>query len=48
MTVVARLLEWALPHVEDTLNEGKAVYEFVDEQLEVETVGIVPSYLKEG
>lgn len=48
MTVVARLLKWALPQVEDALNEGKAVYEFVDEQLEVEAVGIVPSYLKEG
>ncbi|PEN14032.1 hypothetical protein CRI94_08275 [Longibacter salinarum] len=48
MSVVADLIEWALPYVQDTLNEGKSVFEFVDEQLEVETVGIVPSYLKEG
>lgn len=48
MSVIARLIEWALPHVKDTLHEGRAVYEFVEDNLEVETVGIVPSYVKEG
>jgi len=48
MTIVARLIQWALPHVEDTLHEGKSVYEFVDDSLELQAVGIVPSYLKEG
>jgi len=48
MSVIAELIQWALPRIESALHEGKAVYEFVDENLELETVGIVPSYLQEG
>lgn len=48
VTVVAKLIQWALPYVEDTLHEGKTVYEFVDDNVELQAVGIVPSYLKEG
>ncbi|MFP4228635.1 MAG: hypothetical protein ACLFTE_07385 [Salinivenus sp.] len=48
MAVVEDLIRWALPHIRDTIEEGAAVYEHVEENLELETVGIMPSYVQEG
>jgi len=48
MAVVEDLIRWALPHIRSTIEEGRAVYEHVEENLELETVGIMPSYLQEG
>lgn len=48
MVSVEALIEWALPHIQDAIEEGKAIYEFVEENLEMETVGIIPSYVQEG
>lgn len=48
MTVVEDLIRWALPHIRDAIEEGREVYEHIEENLELETVGIVPSYLQEG
>jgi hypothetical protein len=48
MTVVEDLIRWALPQIRSTIEEGREVYEHVEENTELETVGIVPSYLQEG
>lgn len=48
MEVVKDLIKWALPHVENAIEEGRAVYELVEEKTDVEEVGIVPSYVQEG
>lgn len=48
MSIVQELIQWALPHIQGAIEEGRAVYEFVEENLEVEEVGIVPSYVHEG
>ncbi len=48
MAVVEDLIRWALPHIRDAIEEGRAVYEHVEDNMELETVGIVPSYLQEG
>lgn len=48
MSVVEDLIRWALPHVRDAIEEGAAVYEHVEDNLELEMVGIMPSYLQEG
>lgn len=48
MTVVEDLIRWALPQIRSTIEEGREVYEYVEENTELETVGIVPSYLQEG
>jgi hypothetical protein len=48
MTVVEDLIRWALPQIRSTIEEGRSVYEHVEENTELETVGIVPSYLQEG
>lgn len=45
---VEELIEWALPHIEAKIEEGKAIYEFVYEAIELEEVGIVPNYTDEG
>lgn len=48
MTVVEDLIRWALPQIRSTIEMGRSVYENVEDNLELETVGIVPSYLEEG
>lgn len=45
---VAKLIEWVLPHIREVIEEGTSVYEFVDENLSIEEVGIVPDYREEG
>ncbi|MCU0424874.1 MAG: hypothetical protein MUF71_04530 [Candidatus Kapabacteria bacterium] len=42
------LILWALPLIQDAIEEGKTMFEFVDENLALEVVGILPSYLEEG
>lgn len=45
---VEDLIRWALPHLQQAIEEGRTIYEFVEEHLELEEVGIVPSYVEEG
>ena len=46
--LVEELIRWALPHIQETIEEGRTIFEFVDESLSLEEVGIVPSYTEEG
>ena len=46
--VLEDLIRWALPKIRSTIEEGRSVYEHVEENTELETVGIVPKYLQEG
>ncbi|MDX1547265.1 MAG: hypothetical protein R3247_09775 [Rhodothermales bacterium] len=48
MATVEELIRWALPHLRETIDEGRTVFEFVEENLLLEEVGIVPSYVEEG
>lgn len=48
MAAVEDLIRWALPHIQETIEEGRRVYEYVEDNMELETVGIVPSYVQEG
>lgn len=48
LTFVEDLIEWALPLIRDAIEEGRTIFEFVDENLRLEEVGIVPSYVQEG
>ncbi len=45
---VEDLIEWALPLIQAKIEEGKAIFEFVDDELRVEEVGIIPGYTDEG
>ncbi|MBI9073520.1 MAG: hypothetical protein JEY94_18100 [Melioribacteraceae bacterium] len=40
-------VDWALPQVRETINEGKAVYDFVEENMTLEDIGMLDDY-KEG
>lgn len=42
------LVVWAMPKIEDAIEEGRAIFDFVEERTAVEAVGIVPSYQDEG
>ena len=48
LKVVEEIMHWALPHIQAAIEEGKTIFEFVEENLQMEEVGIVPSYLQEG
>lgn len=48
MSIVEDLIRWALPQIRTAIEEGRAVYEHVEDNTELEMVGIVPSYLQEG
>lgn len=48
MTAIEELIQWALPHIQDAIDEGKTIFEFVENNLHMEEVGIVPSYVQEG
>ncbi len=48
ITAVEDLIEWALPHIEHVIEEGIAIHEFVESELTVEQVGILPNYRDEG
>ena len=46
--LIEALMRWALPRVEDVLEEGYVLRDFAAEQCTVEEVGIVPAYTNEG
>lgn len=45
---VLELIRWALPHLYAAIEEGRRVYDFVDEHLRLEEVGLMPMYRGEG
>lgn len=48
MQTVEELIQWAMPHIQSAIDEGKTIFEFVEDHLYMEEVGIVPSYVQEG
>ncbi len=44
----AELIEWAMPHIRQILDEATEIYRFVDERIQIEHVGIMPMYREEG
>lgn len=48
MADVEELIRWALPRIQTAIEEGRSIFEFVDENLHLEEVGLVPSYKQEG
>lgn len=45
---VKEIIEWSLPLIKKAIDEGVTIYEFVDENIGIEQVGIVPAYIEEG
>jgi len=42
------LIEWAIPFLRKGIEEGMEIYNFVDEHISIEEVGILPMYREEG
>ena len=48
MGQVEDLIRWTMPYLQAAIDEGRTVFEFVEEHLRMEEVGILPSYVEEG
>lgn len=48
MKEITQITEFALPRITRQIEEGKSIYNFVEEQVEFEPVGILPIYNREG
>lgn len=42
------LIDWALPHINSVIDEGIILFEFVEKNIDIEQVGILPIYKDEG
>lgn len=45
---IEELIWWALPRIEKVISDGVAIFEFVDQELHLESVGILPNYRESG
>ena len=43
MAVIEDIISFALPRMEKTLEEGKELYEFIEENIELSTIGLFPN-----
>lgn len=48
MEEIAQITAFALPKLQNQIEEGKSIYDFVEDQLEFEPIGIQPLYNREG
>ncbi len=48
MQEVISVVEYALPLIKDSVEEGKSIYELIDEQIEIDSVGLLPLNRDEG
>lgn len=48
MQEIESIMEFALPQFRESMDEGAAIYEFVESKCELSTVGVVPLYAQEG
>jgi hypothetical protein len=48
MQEIEDIIGFALPKLEGSINEGKELYDLVEDNLEVSAVGLTPIYAKEG
>jgi hypothetical protein len=48
MKEIEDILEFSIGRFKDILNEGKEIYDFVEENVEITPIGVSPLYAKEG
>ena len=48
LAAVESLMRWALPMIQEAIEEGRTIFEFVDDNMTLSEVGIIPPYVKEG
>jgi len=45
---VFEFIDWAMPKIKEVLNEGTAIFDFVESQIKIKEIGILPFYKDEG
>lgn len=48
MTELESIIEFAIPQIKDSLEEGTVIYDYVESQCEISPVGVTPLYSNEG
>ncbi|HEY3405804.1 MAG TPA: hypothetical protein VGK59_20610 [Ohtaekwangia sp.] len=48
MSELESIIEFAIPQIKDSLQEGTIIYEYVESQCEISPIGVTPLYGKEG
>jgi hypothetical protein len=48
LEILFDLIEWAIPVIRQTIEEGIALYEFVERNINIDEVGILPLYKEAG
>jgi hypothetical protein len=48
MSELESIINFALPQIKDSLNEGTFIYEYVESQCEISPIGVTPLYAREG
>jgi hypothetical protein len=48
MSELESIIEFAIPQIKDSLQEGTVIYEYVESQCEISPVGVTPLYANEG
>lgn len=48
MNELESIIEFALPQIKESLQEGSVIYEYVESNFEIQPVGVTPLYANEG
>ena len=48
VSVVLNLINWADPKIKEAIDEGRAIYDFVENNISIDVIGILPLYKNEG
>ncbi|MDH4058721.1 MAG: hypothetical protein OEU76_08145 [Cyclobacteriaceae bacterium] len=48
MSELGAIIEFAIPKVKDSLQEGSVIFEYVESKCQIEPIGVTPLYAKEG
>ncbi len=48
MAEIEAILDFAIPQMKESLQEGSVIYEYVESQCEISPVGVTPLYAREG
>jgi hypothetical protein len=48
LEAIAEVIRWALPLIQEAVDEGAEIFNFVEEHINIEGVGLMPMYCDEG
>jgi hypothetical protein len=48
MSELESIIEFSIPKIKGSLQEGSVIYDYVESQCEIEPIGVTPLYAKEG